>query len=196
MKKEPDKPKAPYKGKRNKQYSNDDGKKSALSLLYWQVLIIIAVVSGLYAFMAKYCIFRSGYPEEVDYGKEKISCLSNDKINAMSGEKGDVPLAFVDNESLSSGKATYIKNCTVCHLLNGQGLVGPNLTDEYWIHGGDFEEIIHTIAKGVPVKGMIPWETQLSEQSIYEVGSYVTTLRGTDPPNQKEPQGEKYPEAQ
>jgi len=71
-------------------------------------------------------------------------------------------------------------------------LVGPNLTDEYWIHGGSFEDIVRIINNGVIEKGMIAWKGQLSKKQIHQVSSYITTLVGTNPPNPKAPEGEKY----
>jgi len=83
-------------------------------------------------------------------------------------------------------------NCKVCHLEFGEGQTGPNLTDEFWIHGGSYKDIIRTISDGVIVKGMIPWKNQLPKSKIEQVASYILTLQGTNPPNPKAPEGEKY----
>ncbi len=91
---------------------------------------------------------------------------------------------------IAAGQKLYAQYCFTCHGSIGEGGIGPNLTDEYWIHGGSFPEVIHTIKKGVPVKGMIAWETQLKPDQILQVGSYAYTLIGTNPPNAKEPQGD------
>jgi len=72
----------------------------------------------------------------------------------------------------------------------GEGGVGPNFTDEYWLHGGDVKSIFKTIKFGVPEKGMIPWQSQISPPQIQQVASYILTLKGTNPPNAKAPQGE------
>ena len=72
----------------------------------------------------------------------------------------------------------------------GEGLVGPNLTDDYWIHGCSVADIFQLITNGVPEKGMISWKTQLTQKEILEVSSYIMTLHGTNPPNPKAPQGE------
>ncbi len=99
---------------------------------------------------------------------------------------------LTDATMIAAGQKTYTQYCFTCHGAVGEGGIGPNLTDDYWIHGGSFPAIIHTIKKGVPVKGMIAWETQLAPEQILEVGSYVNTLLGTDPPNGKAQQGELY----
>jgi cytochrome c oxidase cbb3-type subunit 3 len=97
---------------------------------------------------------------------------------------------LTDDASLVAGKAIFDKNCMVCHLAQGQGLVGPNLTDEYWIHGCTIGDVFNLIMVGVPEKGMISWKTQLTPEQIQQVGSYIISLKGTNPPNPKEPQGQ------
>ena len=76
--------------------------------------------------------------------------------------------------------------------MDGGGSVGPNLTDEYWLHGGSIGEIFYVIKVGVPEKGMIGWKSQLRPSDIQTLASYILTLQGTDPPNAKEPQGDLY----
>lgn len=97
-----------------------------------------------------------------------------------------------EESAIQKGKTIYMNNCANCHKDHGGGGVGPNLTDKYWIHGGEFKDILATIYNGVPEKGMVAWKDQLSDKEIHQVASFVQTLRGTDPPEAKEPQGEKY----
>lgn len=94
-------------------------------------------------------------------------------------------------EVIAAGQALYTANCAVCHGNAGEGGIGPNLTDEYWIHGGEIEDVFSVIKYGVIDKGMIPWEQSMTPAQIAEVSNYILTLRGTNPPNPKEPQGEK-----
>lgn len=93
---------------------------------------------------------------------------------------------------LATGEEQYQRLCFTCHGRQGEGGIGPNLTDEYWIHGGSFPEIVHTIKKGVPLKGMVAWERELKPDVLIAVASYVETFQGTTPPNAKAPQGELY----
>lgn len=95
---------------------------------------------------------------------------------------------------IAEGKSIYSKNCTACHLDNGGGQVGPNLTDDYWIHGGGIKNIFRVVTEGVPAKGMISWKSQLSPKQIQKVSSYILTLHGTHPDGAKEPQGELWKE--
>ena len=76
-----------------------------------------------------------------------------------------------------------------CHGQKGEGLVGPNFADEYWIHGGGIKNVFKVIKYGVPDKGMIAWQAQLKPADMQKVGSYILTLQGTNPPNPKAPQG-------
>src|SRR5690606_20408702 len=92
------------------------------------------------------------------------------------------------------GKNIYIQNCAACHGKEGEGGVGPNLTDEFWIHGGGVKNIFKSVKYGIPQKGMISWKASLSASNIKDVSSYIMSIKGTTPPNAKEPQGEKYDE--
>lgn len=98
---------------------------------------------------------------------------------------------LTDEASLSQGKQIFAQNCVACHGKLGEGGIGPNLTDEYWLHGAGMNNIVHTIKVGVPAKGMISWRAVLNEDKIAKVASYIITLYGTNPPKAKKPQGEK-----
>lgn len=98
--------------------------------------------------------------------------------------------ALLDESRLLAGADIFGKNCAVCHAADGGGGVGPNLTDAYWIHGNDIKDVFKTVKYGVPAKGMIPWQDQLSASEMQEVASYILTLQGTTPADPKEPQGE------
>lgn len=105
--------------------------------------------------------------------------------------------ALTDAQQVSLGKTTFQTLCVACHGTAGEGGVGPNLTDEYWIHGGTIKDIFKTIKNGVPEKGMISWQAQLRPEDMQRVASYILTLQGTNPPNAKAPQGNKMqPEGQ
>jgi mono/diheme cytochrome c family protein len=109
-----------------------------------------------------------------------------------TAEKTEPVVLLTDEADLSAGKSIFATNCVICHGSAGEGLVGPNLTDEYWIHGGSLEAIVQTIKVGNPAKGMVPWEPILSEREILQVASYIRSLQGTNPPNAKAPEGERY----
>jgi len=101
-------------------------------------------------------------------------------------------IALLDEKSLSVGMNAFKANCAACHGQLGEGGVGPNLTDEYWIHGGSTVHIYKTIKNGVPEKGMIAWKSQMKPTTIHKLASYIQTLKGTNPPNAKAKQGQLY----
>lgn len=113
--------------------------------------------------------------------------LDNNRLIAMVKEPA----------SLKSGKAVYDSKCASCHANLGQGLVGPNLTDSAWIHGnGSVASIYEVIDKGVAEKGMPPWGPLLKQDELMEVSAYVASLRGTNPPQPKAPQGAVHESSQ
>jgi cytochrome c oxidase cbb3-type subunit 3 len=95
-------------------------------------------------------------------------------------------------ESLKKGAAVFASKCSACHGPQGQGIIGPNLTDNYWLHGkGLRKDIAQTVTKGVLDKGMPSWSGLISDDEILQVVGYVYSLRGTHPQNPKPPQGEE-----
>jgi cytochrome c oxidase cbb3-type subunit 3 len=99
--------------------------------------------------------------------------------------------AAKDDAKLSEGAMVYASTCASCHGDQGQGLIGPNLTDKYWIYGGEPMKILHTIQKGTP-NGMPPWEAIVTPEQTVALVGHIQKLQGTNPPNPKEPQGELY----
>ncbi|TDH24653.1 c-type cytochrome [Segetibacter sp. 3557_3] len=99
-----------------------------------------------------------------------------------------------DASALSEGKKIFASTCAACHGSEGQGTVGPNLTDDYWLHKGGVKDIFKTIKYGVPEKGMKSWKDDFSPVQIAAIASYIKSIRGTKPSNPKEPQGDLYQE--
>jgi cytochrome c oxidase cbb3-type subunit 3 len=95
------------------------------------------------------------------------------------------------SERVSEGQQLFLKHCVACHAENAQGNIGPNLTDQYWIHGGEPMDLHATVTNGVLEKGMTAWGRQLGPRRVESVVAYVLTLRNTNVPG-KEPQGELY----
>ena len=96
-----------------------------------------------------------------------------------------------DPAAVARGQQVFMVRCLACHGPQGGGLVGPNLTDDHWIHGGGLADIFHTVMEGVPEKGMISWKKQLSRQEIQDVVAFVASIRGTNAPG-KPPEGEPW----
>jgi mono/diheme cytochrome c family protein len=131
--------------------------------------------------------------EELSAGDATGHTKSSGAVQAKAETQPAVEYqSLSDVTSLSAGKNIYTTNCATCHGQAGEGGIGPNMTDDYWLHGGGINNIIRTIERGVPAKGMIPWRGVLKPEQILQVASYLLTLRGTNPPNAKAPQGEVY----
>lgn len=160
---------------------------------FWLNILFVITLLFSYAYLANYHWFKAGDLQEEEYRKEIAKLTMAEETEEVMAENAE-PLVFPlsDQERLADGKKIFDNNCALCHLAEGQGLVGPNLTDKYWIHGGSYDEVKYIIENGVIEKGMIAWKTQLSKKKIDNVTSYIFTLRGTNPPNPKAPEGTLY----
>ena len=96
-----------------------------------------------------------------------------------------------DPAKVAAGKAVFTTNCVPCHRPDGGGLIGPNLTDDYWIHGGKPTEINKTINEGVLAKGMPNWGKMLKPEQTDVVTAYVISIHGSNPVNPKASDGVK-----
>ncbi len=99
---------------------------------------------------------------------------------------------LLDEESLAAGRTIYAATtnlCATCHGAEGQGLVGPNLTDDYWKHGCDLESIVNSIRVGFPDRGMPAYGStvRIPDEELHQLASYIISIRGTNPPNPKAP---------
>ncbi|MBU0985395.1 MAG: cytochrome c, partial [candidate division Zixibacteria bacterium] len=102
----------------------------------------------------------------------------------------NVYVAVAEPERVVTGGETFRRVCASCHGMEGGGGVGPNLTDDYWLHGSDMTAVTKTIKYGWPSKGMQAWRGLLKEDEILEVASFVMTLKGTNVSGGIAPQGE------
>ena len=163
---------------------------------WFMVLFYGTIIFGI-GYMLNYHVFGYGKLQDEEYVAE-IEQAANDKIaflanpaNAASAVNENNVVFSKDAAVLQSGAALFANRCTPCHGEHAEGLVGPNLTDEYWLHGGQIKDVFKTIKYGVPEKGMIAWEKSLSAQQISDLSNYVLSLQGTKPAGAKAPQGDK-----
>ena len=152
--------------------------------------------AGVY--MYRYHISKSSPLQVEELAIEKIQA-EKDKVAFMATLANNVDETSIaynpTAELLAEGKVIFIKNCVSCHGPEAQGAsIGPNLTDEYWIHKGGIKDIFKTIKNGVQEKGMIPWGQQLSNAQIAAVATFIKSLQESHPTNPKAPQGDKYEE--
>lgn len=99
---------------------------------------------------------------------------------------------LTDAADIAGGKTLFAANCAACHGQEGQGMVGPNLTDEYWLHGGQVKDIFSTIKYGVPEKGMKSWKEDFSPKQLAQLTAFIKSIHGTNPPNPKAKEGTLY----
>ncbi|MDR3456691.1 MAG: cbb3-type cytochrome c oxidase N-terminal domain-containing protein [Verrucomicrobiae bacterium] len=146
---------------------------------WWVWLFYITIIFAA-AYMVYYHVARAGDLQAAEYQKEM---KLGDAVKAAAMGKFESSLASLqplkDSVALDAGRQTYAKLCAPCHRADGGGLVGPNLTDDYWIHGSNYVDTVKIIWDGVPAKGMITWKTVLKPDEIQSVASYIYTLRGT-----------------
>ncbi len=163
----------------------------------WFNFIFYTTVIFAVLYLLNYHVFKfnklqeSEYIEEVNASKIAVEAYLKKSGNLI--DENTVTL-LTDNQSISAGAKNFKEKCVVCHGEKAEGKVGPNLTDFYWIHGGDVKSIFKTIKYGVPAKGMITWNSTFSGKQIQQLASYVKSLKGTNPPNPKEPQGDLFKE--
>ena len=155
----------------------------------WWLWLFIITIAFAVVYIFIYDVLRVAPYQQEEYKKE-IAEAGALLPNQPAIQAAATLIALTDQPSLDAGKAIWEKSCKVCHLDLGQGLVGPNLCDNFSIHGCRFPDVVNIITVGAPEKGMISWKTQLTNDQIMKVASFVMTFRGTNPPNPKAPQGE------
>jgi len=157
---------------------------------WWVWLFYITIIFAA-VYLCYYHVFSMGKLSAAEY---EVENAAGEKLKSAAMAKFEATIGNLepskDPAVISAGRQTFMTLCAPCHRADAGGLVGPNLCDDYWIHGSNFVDNIKTIWNGVPAKGMITWKTVLNPQQIYEVGSYIYTLRGTKPPNPKPPENQ------
>lgn len=131
------------------------------------------------------------YEEQLQTASVEITAYKNKAANLV--DENNV-VALTEASALTNGKTLFTASCSPCHGAAGEGGVGPNLTDAYWLHGGSIQDVFKSIKYGWPEKGMKAWEKDLGAKQIQELSSFIKTLQGSNPANGKEKQGEFYEE--
>lgn len=160
----------------------------------WLQYMFLFTISFAIIYVLHYMVLQTGDLQTAEYNKELATAereISEYQLKSASFVDENTAKPSSDVAMLGKGKELYQKNCTVCHGQAGEGGVGPNLSDDYWIHGGDFKSIFKTIKHGVTEKGMKSWKQDLSAAQLLQVASYVRSLKGTVQGG-KEKQGELY----
>ena len=158
-------------------------------LIFWATIVFAAVYAANVLPIVGYGKgWHANYADEMAAAEKKYAASraarpapADDALLAMAG----------DPAALESGKVVFMKNCMPCHRADAGGVIGPNLTDEYWIHGARPGDIHRVISAGVLDKGMPAWGAVLKPEEVDHVAAYVISVHDTDPENPKEPQGVK-----
>lgn len=161
---------------------------------WWLYGFYLTIVFSV-IYMFHYHVLGTGPSSEQEYQAELVA--AEEARQAYLAETGAVidentVVRIFDEDLLGKAQVTFVEKCAPCHTPSGGGSVGPNLTDEYWIHGGSINNIFGVIKYGVPEKGMIPWQGILTPEEMQSLSSYIMSLQGSNPEGGLPPQGELY----
>ena len=163
----------------------------------WFMYLFYSTVVFAVCYLLIYHVFGVGQLQYDEYKTEvaQAEIVKKQYLSKAANLVDENTVKLVaDPATLKAGEGIFKQNCAACHGDKGQGVVGPNLTDDFWLHGSNIKAVFKTIKYGVAAKGMPTWEKQLSPKQLSDVSNYVKSLHGTNPPNGKEPQGEKETE--
>lgn len=163
---------------------------------WWKYGFYLTIVFS-FVYMISYHITGTSALQGKEYENEmaqaKLEVDEYMKKSANNVDENSVKL-LTEASDLATGKDVFKASCAACHGQAGEGTVGPNLTDAYWLHGGSVQDVFKSIKYGWVEKGMKSWKEDLSPMQIAQVTSYIKSLKGTNPPNAKAPQGDLYSE--
>ena len=162
---------------------------------WWKYGFYVTVVVA-FIYMFYFHIFGTGMNPDQEYAAEMAEGRKQEELyKAKTKDQVDENnVTLADASGIAAGKALYSQSCVACHAADGGGGIGPNLTDNNWIHGGSLNDIYKTIKLGYPEKGMQSWQSVYSPIQMKNLTSYVKSLKGTKPANPKEAQGEPFSE--
>lgn len=161
---------------------------------WWVWMFYATIVFGV-IYLARFHIFND-YDQDTEYLTEiKLAEAEIAEYKKTAKDLVDASTVEIlsDVSDIAAGKAIFESNCVACHMADGGGGIGPNLTDQNWILGGGIKNVFTTISEGGrDGKGMIAWKQTLKPAEIAQVASYVLNFQGTTPANPKAPEGEIF----
>ena len=158
---------------------------------WWKWLFYITIAFAIIYFIRLFVFNADDLVQDREYAIEMEGFKASQPEKVADADFNVVLLE--DDASLANGKATRDKICAACHLADGGGLVGPNMTDNFWIHGNTVDDLFKIVTDGVIAKGMLPYKNQLSNQERLEVVSYILVkINGTTPATPKAAEGTEY----
>jgi cytochrome c oxidase cbb3-type subunit 3 len=160
----------------------------------WFMYLFYGTIIFAAGYLLNYHVVKTGQLQYAEYRTEMAQADIEKKAflskAANRVDENTVKLVH-DPAVIASGRAIFKSTCAPCHGDHAQGNVGPNLTDDYWLHGGKINDLFKTIKYGVLSKGMPTWEKQLSPKQISDVANYIESLHDSKPAGAKAPQGIK-----
>lgn len=164
----------------------------------WWVNLFYATIIFALVYLVRFHVFGD-YTQAQEFDQEVAQAnieIEKNKANSPQEEiTFDKVTLLKDAESLAKGKEIFTNACAACHKADGGGVVGPNLTDEYWINGGGIKNVFKLIAEGSKNNPtMVAWAKTLGTADVQKVASYVLSLQGTKPAGAKAQEGEKWVE--
>ncbi len=165
----------------------------------WFTITFLGSILFAIVYMYRYHYAHSAPLSIQEFDIEMKAAAKEDEIrlSLQANQVDENNVKVMDAASIDAGKAIFEEKCAACHQKHGgsmPGGVGPNLTDAYWLHGGGLKDIFKTIKYGWPEKGMIAWQDQLSPVQIAQTANFIHSIKGSNPANAKEPQGDVYKE--
>jgi cytochrome c oxidase cbb3-type subunit 3 len=165
----------------------------------WFIAGFVATIIFAGAYLYRYHVAKSAPMQIEEYNIEmQAAALEQESLLKSEANKVDEnSVVMLGAADITAGKKMFTANCAACHGNEGQGGVGPNLTDAYWLHGGSIKDVFKLVKYGFESKGMRAWKDDFSPMQIAQLASYIKSLEGTNPAGAKEKQGELYtPEAE
>ena len=175
---------------------NYDGiKELDNSLPPWWVYMFYATIVFAVVYLVRFEVL-DGDNQITEYNNAVAEAKASlDKYKETATDLIDLSTVtlLTEEKDLKRGKAIYNLNCVACHIADGGGSIGPNLTDEYWILGGGIKNVFKTVSEGGrDGKGMVAWDKTLKPADRAKVSSYILSLQGTTPANPKKAEGELW----
>lgn len=163
---------------------------------WWKWGFYITIVVAVF-YILRFHVWGTGPTPEQEYKTEmSLAAAQIEEYRKLSNDMVDEKtVTMADAAGIAEGAKIFGQSCLACHGAKGEGGVGPNLTDDYWLHGGTINDVFKTIKIGVPDKGMQAWEKMFSPSQIKNLASFIKSIKGTNPPNGKAPQGEIFKES-
>ncbi len=160
---------------------------------WWKWIFVGTVIWAAIYFVGINMGFLPTYQDDLAQGEAELEKMRNAAaVNAPKVDAALLAKVAKDTKAVAAGHEIFEAKCSPCHGKQAQGIVGPNLTDKYWLHGGKLTDIYHTVKTGVTDKGMPTWGGVLKDKELLDVVAFVHSVRGSNPPNPKAPQGKPF----